>query len=67
MSDGNGNATGMTVKEMLAEHDNKLDRLDQRMDNLQLVLYLAVGLGVLDIVAPYLEPLTKVAAAATGQ
>lgn len=51
----NGHGTAMTVKELVLEHDAKLDRIQDELSKAKGALYLAVALGIVNVMQTLLE------------
>lgn len=64
MSEGNGSATAKTVKELVLEHDKKLDNIQDELNKAKGALYLAVALGLVNVVESILRVAPAVAHAA---
>lgn len=62
MSDVNGSGTAKTVKELVLEHDHKLDDIKSEIDKAKGAAYLAVAFGLVNL----LNSLVQFAQAARG-
>lgn len=65
MSDGNGSGTAKTVKEMVLEHDDKLDTIMNELSKAKGALYLAVLLGLVNVIESIMSVAPVVTNAAT--
>lgn len=55
---GNGNGAAKTVKDLVLEHDQKLDEIRSELDKAKGALYIAVALGLVNALPNILSALS---------